>query len=106
MKAATRRNARGRCQADGLHAQGCPGTDRSGSFVAHRIIPGRKGGTYEPSNLIWIFNGSTGLGAGGCHQNVHSNGRLARALGLLSEGENDPWHDVGVDLARKEGFLK
>ena len=105
-RTATRRNARGRCQADGLHVDDCPGSDLDASFVAHRVNPGRQGGTYDPANMIWVYNGGTGLGAGGCHQNIHSNGRLARVLGLLSEGSDDPWHGIGIDLGRQEGFLQ
>lgn len=83
----------GVCQAEGLHHPACPGAVTGpGSFVAHHVYP-RELAKREripaevvdhPTNLIVVWNGHTGLGAGGCHSRIHSRRTAARRLGLLS----------------------
>ena len=76
--------AHGMCQADGLHHIDCvQHVDKGGVFVAHHIWPTSMGGTDDPENLVWVWNGLTGLGAGGCHGQIHTLTGLARELGLL-----------------------
>jgi len=103
-KAACQQRASERCQADGLHHDDCP-TKGVNSFVVHRVIPARRNGTYGLGNMLWVWNGLTAFGTGGCHEMIHDNGRKARVLGLLREGKNDPWFNVGVEYATKQGFL-
>lgn len=38
----------------------------------------------HPANLLVVFNGFTGLGAGGCHGRIHKERTLAKDLGLLA----------------------
>ena len=108
LKSACAAIAQGKCQADGLHDNSCPALtlEHSGYFVAHRVIPARQGGLYELSNMLWVWNGETQLGSGGCHGMIHQNGRRARVLGLLSEGIDDPWFNIGIEQAVFERFIE
>ena len=84
--------ARWRCEANGLHHKDCPGVfdgQSNRNFVLHHIW--RKQDE-TPSNidrddvdwLRFIWNGTTSLGAGGCHAVLHRNQNEARRLGLLA----------------------
>lgn len=86
--------ARYRCEADGLHHNDCPRFhDGPGAFVLHHVI--RRGDRHDPNyerrddleHLRFVWNGSTGLGAAGCHGMIHSNQDIARRHGLLAERE-------------------
>ena len=94
--------AGGRCEAHELHHPDCPtrtGTD-TGVFVLHHVI--RRKDKAHPDyshrdaveNLRFVWNGPTGLGAGGCHGRIHSNQRQARTLGLLAEINHQPTKDT------------
>ena len=84
--------ARGRCEAHGLHHRDCPGTAETGHgvFVLHHVI--RRRDRHHPDyqhrddveHLRYVWNGSTGLGAGGCHGRIHDDLNIARELGLLA----------------------
>lgn len=86
----------GRCQADGLHHRLCPGhvdrADNPSTFITHHIYPraqGRRDGVPQgivddPANLLVVWNGHTGLGAGGCHGRIHTERTAARKRGLLA----------------------
>jgi hypothetical protein len=102
LKGNCRTRAKNECQATGMHHKDCPGF----GTVAHRVIPGRKNGEYHLGNMLWIWNGTTPFGSGGCHERIHQNGRQARALGLLREGKSDPWFNVGLDYAYRQGWIK
>lgn len=100
--------AQGRCQAAGLHHPLCPGaiTDRNvTTFVVHHVFPREQakkqkipdGVVHRPSNLIVVWNGHTGLGAGGCHGRIHSQRTSARTLGLLAaKGATMAWSTRAV----------
>jgi hypothetical protein len=86
--------ARYRCQAHGLHHRDCPGEMdpwNSTTFVPHhRYTRERAKREKVPEdevddvrNLILVWNGRTGLGAGGCHGRIHSERDEAEELGLL-----------------------
>lgn len=86
----------GACQADGLHHQHCPGRpsthDQERQFVTHHVYPREaakrdkvpRNVVDNPANLIVVWNGFTGLGAGGCHGRIHRERTAARRLGLLA----------------------
>lgn len=85
----------GICEAEGLHHRNCPRdlVNHQDQTVTHHIYPReaakREGLTDDPhldhpSNLLVVWNGSTSLGAGGCHGRIHTERGLARDLGLLS----------------------
>lgn len=83
----------GACQAEGLHHPDCPGeVTGPGSFVTHHVYPRELGKREQipaglvdhPANLIVVWNGHTGLGAGGCHARIHARRTAARRLGLLT----------------------
>lgn len=98
--------AGGRCQADGLHHLDCPQhVDNGGVFVAHHIWPTSMGGTDDPTNLLWVWNGLTGLGAGGCHGKSHTFSSVARSLGLLRLSEYDQLFGIGIDQAVVDGWF-
>lgn len=85
--------ARGRCEADGLHHADCPGeatTATASRFVTHHVHPRELGGVDDVVNLRYVYNGTTGLGAGACHAMIHNNRVRAKELGLLSDGD-DKW---------------
>ena len=83
-----------RCQATGMHHEDCPGEASSYTafqFCAHHMFERWRGKRDRApvelvdaySNLILVWNGQTGLGAGGCHQKIHTEIELAQSLGLL-----------------------
>jgi hypothetical protein len=80
------RRAGGRCEAEGLHHADCPGWSqgREWQFVTHHVLPRSANGPDEPANLLLVWNGLTGLGAGGCHGRIHAEARRAVDLGLLA----------------------
>ena len=85
--------ARFRCQAKGLHHRDCPGEIHPATvntFSVHHRYPkerakrdGFTGDIDAQHNLLAVWNGTTGLGAGGCHGRIHSERRKAKDLGLL-----------------------
>lgn len=90
------RRSEGRCEAAGLHHRECPGTvDGARSpdtFITHHIYPrerAKQDGMLDdplldhPGNLLVVWNGHTGLGAGGCHRRIHTERALAHELGYL-----------------------
>lgn len=96
-----------RCEAvPGLHHPDCPGGyDMQGrnahQFVLHHTIRRTKdlhSPFYEQrddvQHLRLIWNGTTGLGAGGCHAQIHANPDLARQHGLLAPR---PVHALTLD---------
>jgi len=101
--------AKGRCQADGLHHTDCPqhvDNASAGEFVPHHVWPIGKGGDDDKKNLVWVWNGIAGrLGAGGCHQKIHDHSRLGRVLGLLRFSADDHLHGIGIDAALQAGEL-
>lgn len=117
LRAPTSALAGGRCQAAGLHHRDCPGhqlrghrlTDGTlGAFSAHHVIPKgtQFGGTDDQDNLLWVWNGASRLGRGGCHGMIHDLfSKTARVLGLLRNGADDPWFDIGIEQAIFEMFL-
>ena len=78
----------GVCEAEGLHHPDCPGV----ANITHHVRP-RPEGPDHADNLITLWNGHTSLGAGGCHQLVHSergsSTRPGKAvdLGLITSRE-------------------
>ena len=79
-----------------MHADGCPGGvsyrhNTRGQFVMHHTIRRTKD-RHSPhyadrdnvEHLRIVWNGSTGLGAGGCHAEIHANPDAARQHGLLA----------------------
>ena len=81
------------CEAHGLHHRDCPTTvtdDNAGQFVLPHVI--RRQDKHDPNYdhrdntdfLRFVFNGPTGMGAAGCHNEIHSNQGKARRLGLLA----------------------
>ena len=81
--------ARWKCEAEGLHHPDCPGQrgPDTGAWVIHHVY--RRGHTppgvdrNAVSNLRYVWNGATGMGAGGCHKTLHDNPTRAAELGLL-----------------------
>lgn len=75
------------CEANGMHHELCPGeytASSPGAFVVHHVQPRAKGGSDDIENLRWVWNGFTGLGAGGCHGRIHQRRGQAHELGLLA----------------------
>ena len=81
-----------RCEADTLHHDDCPDRiddSNFGQFAVHHTI--RRSDSGHPWHddrddidlvrLVW--NGPTGLGCAGCHQEIHSNQTAARQVDLL-----------------------
>ena len=87
--------ARHRCEAVDHHAD-CPGGIDTqgrtrGQFVLHHTIRRTKdkhSPHYDDRDnvdyLRIVWNGTTGLGAGGCHQIIHNNPDNARQHGLIA----------------------
>lgn len=84
------------CEAHGLHHKTCPGditTANAHQYVLHHLC--RKQDKHFPDYdnrddvqyLRIVFNGTTSLGAAGCHGEIHRNQNKARTLGLLAERE-------------------
>ena len=67
----------------------------AGEFVPHHRCPRELGGSDAYTNLMTVWNGPTGLGAGGCHKEIHTDRRLARRLGHLLEHEEPPTSPEG-----------
>lgn len=85
--------ARNHCEATGLHHPACPTVAvpfNESTFVLHHII--RRQDTHavdyehrdDVEHLRYVWNGTTSLGAGGCHAEIHRNQRTARRNGLLA----------------------
>ena len=63
-----------------------------GQFIVHHVFPREQAKKARiplervdvPDNLIVVWNGHTGLGAGGCHGRIHRERTSARSLGLLA----------------------
>ena len=90
------RRSEGLCEADGLHHRNCPGSiDAATSpdtFRTHHLYPrerAKRDGLLDdplldhPGNLLVVWNGHTGQGAGGCHGRIHTERELAHELGYL-----------------------
>lgn len=97
--------SRGLCEANGMHHPDCPrdavnADPAKHAFVLHHVI--RRSDWHHPDyanrddvqHLRLVFNGSTALGAGGCHGRIHSHQQRARAKGLLAEQPKDLWDVV------------
>lgn len=69
----------GRCEANGLHAEGCDGYGTQ----AHHVRPVSQGGTDVFENLRWVHHD--------CHQRIHNRPQEARELGLLERGRRHVW---------------
>lgn len=95
----------GLCQADGLHHPECPIRLDNEAWSCHHVLPRHKGGGDELENLITVWNGATRFGAGGCHQRIHDNPRLARCLGLLSMSEDDRFYACGLAAGIEVGLI-
>lgn len=108
LRRQTAQRANGRCEAHGLHHSACPQSIDNApetEFAAHHVQPREYNGPDTLDNLIWVWNG-TGLGAGGCHANLHTHSRVARTLGLLKTQADDPHYGIGVDAGLRLGFLQ
>lgn len=83
--AGERARARNVCQAEGMHHKNCPGVVPYGQGVVHHRFPSKKDRRDDrPVNLLFVWNGLTSLGAGGCHGKIHQNkDQRAVELGLL-----------------------
>lgn len=88
------RRSGGLCEADGIHHRNCPGDDSAApdQFITHHIYPrerakrdGLEGDPLvdHPTNLLFIWNGLTRKGAGGCHGRIHTERGLSHDLGHL-----------------------
>ena len=84
------------CEAHGHHDDRCPGkvTEQNQfQFSVHHRYPREQAKRNKipieridlPSNCILVWNGQTGLGAGGCHGRIHREQTKARSLGLLAD---------------------
>lgn len=84
---------RGHCEAAGMHHPDCPGVMTDVNYTQwaiHHRYPRAAAkrervteGVDDPSNLMLVWNGPTGLGAGGCHGRIESYRRDAFQLGYL-----------------------
>ncbi len=83
------------CEAEGLHHKNCPLdlSQHETTTVTHHIYPrevAKREGLADdphvdhPGNLLVVWNGTTSLGAGGCHGRIHTERGLARDLGHLA----------------------
>lgn len=94
----------GVCEAEGLHHPNCPGEAgddprQQVQFVTHHIYPREAAKrdrvpveiAHNPRNLVLVWNGYTGKGAGGCHGRIHRERTSARRLGLLARKLPGPW---------------
>lgn len=85
--------ARYKCEANGLHHKDCPGdmtAENVDQFCIHHTI--RKSDSHAADHhrrddvdlVLVVWNGPTGKGLAGCHNEIHSNQPKARDLGYLT----------------------
>lgn len=93
-----------KCEAVKLHHADCPGTATAltiKQFCTHHVQPREQDGSDDYDNLLFVWNGPTGLGADGCHGRIHKDRADAKTFGYLIDSPTK-WATTGEPANAKE----